>query len=290
VLFYEQRNGLTKAAYPVFVDGTKLHSASGFVDEIDRRGELARLIVGSEYLAKAQVNRTWAHFLGYGLVRPVDDAGPHNPPSHPELLDAVAAEFKARKYDQKELMRWILLCEPYGLSSRAGARNKNDDPTSGERPLFSRFYLRQMRPEELYESLLVATEAQQGDASREQQLAARREWLAQFTLSFGTDDNEETTTFNGTIAQALMMMNGDMIAKATGVESGGFLHRVSSDARINNAARINRLYLAALARKPTPGEIALANALLLKRQGDAVSALADVWWAVLNSNEFILNH
>jgi hypothetical protein len=289
-LFYELRNGLSKAAYPVFVDGTKLDSASGYVADVDRRGELARLITSSEYLAKAHVNRLWAHFLGYGFTKPLDDMGPHNPATHPELLDALAGEFREHSYNQKELMRWILLSEPYSLSSKPGNRNKKDDPALGERPQFSRFYLRQMRAEELYESLLVATEAHntQGDLAKQEQ--TKRDWLKQFTVAFGTDDNEETTTFNGTIPQTLMMMNGELINKATEVQTGSFLHRVAIDAKMNNAAKINRLYLAALARRPTAGEIALANELLAARKGDAVAALADVWWAVLNSNEFILNH
>ena len=290
VLFYELRNGLSKAAYPVFIDGTKLENPSGFVADVDRRTQLARLVTESELLALAHVNRLWAHFLGYGFTKPLDDMGPHNPASHPELLTAIADEFRKRSYNQKELMRWILLSEPYGLSSKGHPRNKKDDPSAGEKPLFSRFYLRQMRAEELYESLLVATEAHSAQSDYEKQEATKREWLKQFTVAFGTDDNEETTTFNGTIPQTLMMMNGELINKATDVEQGGFLHRLTVDAKMNNAAKINHLYLAALARKPTAQEIALANELMLLRKGDPAAALADVWWAVLNSNEFILNH
>ena len=288
-LFFEQRNGLVKVAYPVFVDGTKLKTDSGFVEDIDRRAELAKLIVGSEYLGKALVNRMWAHFLGYGLTRPIDDMGPHNPPSHPELLEALGSEFTSRGYNQKTLVRWIILSEPYGLSSKIIARNKKDAPAQGEKPLFSRFYMRQMRPEELYQSLVVATEADKATLDAESHEAARREWLKQFTLSFGTDDKEEGTTFNGTIPQTLMMMNGDLIAKATSSKEGGRLHRMANDSNLTNAVRIQRLYLAALARKPTAQEIALANDLMLLRQ-DPAKALEDVWWAVLNSGEFILNH
>jgi hypothetical protein len=289
-LFFELRNGLTKVAYPMFVDGTKLPSDSGLVRDVDRRTELARLIVGSELLSKALVNRLWSHFLGYGFTKPIDDMGPHNAPSHPELLDALAQQFKAHSYNQKELIRWIVLSEAYGLSSKFNGRNKKDDPAQGERPLFSHFYLRQMRAEELYESLLVATEAQSAEESYEKQESAKRRWLEQFTVAFGTDDNEETTTFNGTIPQTLMMMNGELINRATSVEKGGFLHRVALDTKLNNAAKIRYLYQAALARPPASQEITLANALLGARKGDAVAALQDVWWAILNSNEFILNH
>lgn len=290
VLFYELRNGLAKAAYPVFVDGTELDNRSGFVADVDRRTELSHLIVNSHYLAPALVNRLWGHFLGYGFTKPVDDMGPHNPPSHPELLDELAAAFKAHGYDLKELMRWIVLSRPYSLSSKFSSGNKQDDPTLGARPLFSRFYLRQMRAEELYESLLVATAADETESDDEQRAATKRRWLSQFTVAFGTDDNAETTTFNGTIPQTLMMMNGELIRRATSIDRGSFLHRVASDSKLNNAAKIRHLYLAALARRPTSREIAMANELLRLRQGDAAAALQDVWWAVLNSNEFILNH
>ncbi|HEX5445593.1 MAG TPA: DUF1549 domain-containing protein [Pirellulales bacterium] len=289
VLFYELRNGLSKAAGPVFVDGTKLASSSGYVADVDRRTELATLVIHSEYLAPAIVNRMWGHFFGYGFTKPIDDMGPHNPPSHPELLAALAAEFKTDGFYLKDLMRWIVLSRPYGLSSRVTARNRKDDPTLGEKPLFSRFYLRQMRVEELYESLLVATEAQNTE-NRDKREATKNKWLEQFTVAFGTDDNGETTTFNGTIPQTLMMMNGELVKKATSIAKGSFLQRVATDPKMKNAAKINHLYLAALSRRPNSQEIALANKLLELRQGDAVAALQDVWWAVLNCNEFILNH
>ncbi len=251
--FYEQRNGLVKVAYPAFVDGTRLKTDSGFVEEVDRRTELAKLIVGSDYLGKALVNRLWAHFLGYGFTRPIDDMGPHNPPSHPELLDALAREFTSRGYNQKSLIRWMILSEPYGLSSKIIARNKKDAPQQGEKPLFSHFYMRQMRPEELYQSLLVATEADQSERNAESNEAARRTWLKQFALSFGNDDKEEGTTFNGTIPQTLMMMNGELISKATSSEKGGRLQRMAADTSLTNAVRIQRLYLAALAQADGSG-------------------------------------
>jgi hypothetical protein len=156
--------------------------------------------------------------------------------------------------------------------------------------MFSHFYLRQMRAEELYESLVVATEAHKTKGTYEEQERLKRDWLGQFVIAFGTDDNEETTTFNGTIPQALMMMNGDMIKKATSIEPGGFLHRLAGDGKMSNAAKINYLYLAALARKPSSQEVGLANEVVALRKGNALAALQDVWWTLLNSNEFILNH
>jgi Protein of unknown function (DUF1549)/Protein of unknown function (DUF1553) len=288
-LFYELRNGKMEAAFPVFVDGVEINK-SGYLEEVDRRKELAGRVVGSDFMPKAIVNRMWGHFLGYGFTKPVDDLGPHNAPSHPELLESLGAEFRKGSCDLKELIRWIVLSEPYSLSSHFNNTNKKDDPSLGEKPMFSHFYLRQMRAEELYESLLVATAAHQIGGSYEEQEKVKHEWLDQFTIAFGTDDNDETTTFNGTIPQTLMMMNGDLMKKAIGTDKGSFLEQVAANSKMSNAAKINHLFLAALARKPTASETLAANQLMSLRGGDATAALQDVWWAVLNSNEFILNH
>ena len=295
-IYYELRNGLKKVAYPVFIDGTEIEqsgylpgkSENGEAYGANRRRELARLIKASPFMPKAIVNRMWAHFLGYGFTKPVDDLGEHNPPSHPELLDGLAERFREQSFDLKELIRWIVLSKPYGLSSRMSAKNAKDDPTLGEKPKFSHFYLRQMRAEDLYESLLTATAA---DQSRAGEAAAKKkdEWLGQFIIAFGTDEGDDATTFNGSITQVLMMFNGDLVKVATSTGKGGFLDRVAT-AGGKNSAKIDALYLAALARKPSAKEVAAANKLIVDRKGDAIGALQDIWWAVLNSNEFIVNH
>jgi len=303
-LFYELRNGQVKVAFPVFVDGTAI-SKSGYLPAaledgtrygVHRRQELAKLIVSSPLFAKALVNRIWAHFFGFGFTRPIDDLGEHNPPSHPELFDGLADRFRESSLDVKALMRWIVLSRPYALSSRASKGNAKDDPFVGEPPRFARFYLRQMRPEELYQSLLTATEADRvaadGEAPAERgEAAARRkdEWLSQFIIAFGTDEGDEATTFNGSIPQVLMMFNGDLVKAATAVGKGGFLDRVAGSGE-KNAAKIDLLYLAALARRPSAREVKVANQMMAARKGDAAAALQDIWWAVLNCNEFILNH
>ncbi len=290
LLFYELRNGKLASAAPVFVDGTPLTTASGLLKDVDRRTELARLITHSDEMGRTIVNRLWGHFLGYGFTKPVDDMGPHNPPTHPELLNQLAGELRSHSYDLKQLIRWIVLSEPYSLSSMSDTRNLKDDPSIGEKPMFSHFYLRQMRAEELYESLLLVTEAQKSKAKQQDQQTLKEKWLSQFNVAFGTDDNEEATTFNGTMQQALMMMNGELMRSAINIDQGGFLYRVANDAQLNNAGKITELYLTALARRPTPPEIAGANQLLVARNLNPAAALQDVWWAVLNSNEFILNH
>lgn len=288
-IYYELRNGLTKVAYPVFVDGTAI-ARSGYVSEVNRRAELGKFVVGSEFLEKAIVNRMWAHFLGYGFTKPIDDLGPQNPPTHPELLDYLGKEFRQNSFNLKELIRWITLSEAYGLSSRISGNNAGDDPLLGESPKFSHFYLRQMRAEELYESLLVATEAHKTRGSYEEQEESKGQWLRQFVIAFGNDEGTEATTFNGTIPQALMMFNGDLIKKATSSEKGSFLSEIAGNKTMKPADKINHLFLAGLGRLPNKLELEIANKLLIARQGDTAAALQDVWWAVLNSNEFIFNH
>jgi hypothetical protein len=196
--------------------------------------------------------------------------------------------FREQSFDLRELARWIVLSKPYALSSRTAAANKNDDPALGEKPKFTHFYLRQMQAEELYESLLTATEADQ--AARGEEAAKKKDaWLSQFVIAFGTDEGDDATTFNGSIPQVLMMFNGDMIKDATNIGKGGFLDRVASGP-LSNAAKIETLYLAALARKPSSSELAVANRMVAARKGDVIGAMQDVWWAVLNSNEFIIKH
>ncbi|HEX4412411.1 MAG TPA: DUF1553 domain-containing protein, partial [Lacipirellulaceae bacterium] len=234
-------------------------------------------------------NRMWAHFLGHGFTKPIDDIGPHNPPSHPELLDQLGKSFRDEGFDLKKLMRWIALSEPYSLSSQIGSRNADDDPALGAKPMFSRFYMRQMEAEQLYESLIVATGAD-NTYSKKDSADMREKWLKQFNNAFGTDDNDESTTFNGSIPQALALMNGELVKRATGNQPGSMLAKVAMDPKRDNADKINYLYLAGLSRRPTKQELTISNELLVARKGNVDTALQDIWWAVLNTNEFILIH
>ncbi|MDG2012412.1 MAG: DUF1549 domain-containing protein [Pirellulaceae bacterium] len=292
-LYYDQRNGELKVAFPVFVDGTEI-SKHGAVADTVRRKELADLMMDSEYLEKALVNRVWGHFMGYGFTRPVDDLGPHNKPSHPELLDYLAAQFRQNDFAVRDLIRWIVLSRPYGLSSKTEKGKSEetrsvDDPQAGSTPLFSRFYLRQMRAEELYESLIAATRAQESTGSYEQQEQRKNRWLQQFAQAFGTDEGDETTNFAGTIPQVLMMFNGELIRQATGSANGNFLDRLVNETSMNNKEKINYLFMAGLGREAKPDELKMASQLYTSR-GNPRETFQDLWWVILNSNEFIFNH
>jgi hypothetical protein len=286
-LFYQLRTGATKVAFPVFIDGREI-SKSGYVADVNRRSELAKMILESPYLDKMIVNRMWGHFMGYGFTRPLDDLGPHNPSSNPELLEELGSDFRKSSYNLKELIRWVVLSKPYQLTSKVTAENQADDPTVGEPPRFAHFYSRQMRAEELYQSLVVATQADRQGTFQEQE-KRRNEWLKQFVVAFGTDDGGETSTFNGSIPQSLMMFNGELMREATSLKPGSWLDRMAQD-KSAIKEKVQHLYLAGLARPPRKEELAIAQAIYEGRKRDTGAMLQDVWWAILNSNEFIINH
>jgi len=289
-VYYEKRSGMMQVAFPRF-QGHEVDPGPG----VDRRAELAKLIVqpiGDEppQLAQAMVNRTWAHFFGYGFTRPVDDMGPHNPASHPDLLARLSREFVASKYNVKDLVRWIVNSEAYGLSSQFGDKNKIDDPAAGEMPLFSHMYLKSMQAEQLYDSLIVASNAHQtGNGNWSAQEEQRRRWMQQFIVAFNNDENDESTTFNGTIPQALMMMNSELIDKACSLERGSFLFEEMSKPG-PEAQKINDLFLAALSRKPTKTEITKFQKALATYKQNKLNGYQDLFWALLNSNEFVFIH
>jgi len=289
-VYYEKRSGMMQVAFPRF-QGREVDPGVG----VDRRAELAKLITepaGDEpaQLAQAMVNRTWSHFFGYGFTRPVDDMGPHNPPSHPELLKRLSQEFVAANYDVKQLIRWIVSTEAYQLSSQYGEKNRIDDPAAGEMPLFSHMYLKSMQAEQLYDSLIVASNAHQsGNGSWSAQEEQRRRWMQQFVVAFDNDENDESTTFNGTIPQALMMMNSELIDKACSVERGSFLFEQMSSPGAETQ-KINDLYLAALTRKPTRAEMTKMQKALARYGAAKLNGYQDMFWALLNSNEFIFIH
>jgi hypothetical protein len=278
---YDRRNGMVGIAFPKFLDGRKISQGR----DVDRRRELAKFItVDNDDFARAMVNRMWAHFLGRGFVHPVDDFGPHNPPSHPELLDKLAADFKASGYDVKQLIRWIMASQAYNLSSATTKDNDKDEV------LFSHMALKPMSPEQLFDSLLVATAAHKaggGDSDRR-----RDEWLKQFVTTFANDEGDESTNFQGTIPQALMMMNGPLMAEAVGCKPGSFLYDVLEQAKLQTRVApelfvVNRLYLAALSRHPSPRELAAAREFLAT-DPNSIAVVEDMFWALLNSNEFTL--
>jgi hypothetical protein len=281
---YDRRNGLVGIAFPKFLDGRKISQGR----DVDRRVELGKLIADSKNmdLARAFVNRMWGHFMGRGFVHPVDDFGPHNPPSHAELIDELAREFMASGYDIKAVVRWITASQAYNVSSAMTKGNEKDET------LFSHMALKPMTPEQLFDSLLTSTAAHKAGAGNADE-ARRDAWMRQFVFAFANDEGDEGSSFQGTIPQALMMMNGELMDKAVGGSPGSFLADLLAEAQTQRhtppvAYMVNHIYLAALSRSPSARERTAAHRFL-ETSPDTINVLEDIFWALLNSNEFILN-
>jgi hypothetical protein len=279
---FERRNAAIGISFPTYLDGRKISQGT----DVDRRRELANFIASpeNEQFARAFVNRTWAHFMGRGFVHPVDDFGPHNPPTYPELLDRLANDFRSSGYDVKALVRWIANSEAYQLSSLVTKDNEKDET------LYSRRWPRAMTPEQLFDSLITTTAAHRAAGGNSD--AKRREWLAQFVVAFGNDEETETTSFQGTIPQALMMMNGELMERATDGSPGSFLAETLARSQLQRSPAeyiVHRLYLAALSRPPTSLELRRAAAYF-NSFPDPKGVIEDLFWSLLNSSEFVLNH
>lgn len=288
-VYFETRAAEMKVAYPNYFGQELADSPS-----VDRRKEFAKMVCHddpNEQLARAMVNRMWGHFFGYGFTRPVDDMGPHNPASHPDILERLTDEFIKSEYDLKQLARWICNTEAYNLTSQYNKTNGIDTPADGEVPLFSHMYVKTMTAEQLYDSLLVATNAHQaGQSGYEQAQAQRDRWLRDFLVIFGGNEDEEPTLFSGSIPQALLMMNGELVQKAISADAGSYLNTVLADRSLrNDSARLQQLYLSAFGRLPDRREAGELSQYIAARP-DKVGAYQDVYWALLNSNEFIVNH
>jgi hypothetical protein len=289
-VFFETRNAKLLPAKAQFLDGTKIPADEKGGKRVPiqgkaRRDELARLIVEHPNFGKAQVNRMWAHFFGKGFVNPVDDFNDQNPPSHPELLEELGKRYKHYGFNQKMLIRWICNSEAYNLSSAA---NKSNEKPESEQ-LFSRMLLKSISPEELFESLWAATGP---PLNKEEKRKKREQWLGDLISNFGDDEGNEVS-FNGTVVQALMMMNGGELntAIAPGKEDGN-VAKVYKANRGNRNAVIRDLYLLTLNRPPSTKELNKLVAELPMRaiDKDVLAPYHDILWALVNSNEFMLNH
>ncbi|HEY7326853.1 MAG TPA: DUF1549 and DUF1553 domain-containing protein [Gemmataceae bacterium] len=250
---------------------------------VGARVTLAEWLTAAEnpYFARATVNRIWAQFFGVGLVDPVDDFRPKNPPSHPELLDELARQFVAHHFDLRYLLRSITASRAYQLTSAA--------LTPSAPRLFAQMAVKGLSPEQLFDSLAAATGYRAPPRPRPMEAAPpdpREEFLAQFA------GGQPRTEMQRSIQQALMLMNGRFVADATRLKDGTALASIVNDRSLDTAGRIEELYLATLSRKPTPQEV--RRFVKYVDEGgpnkDAKLALADVFWALLNSAEFSLNH
>jgi hypothetical protein len=291
---YERRNGVLLVTDPSFLDGKKIPRGS----QAPRREVLAKFVTKSPNFSKAFVNRMWGHFMGKSFTKDgVDDFGEHNPASHPELLDKLAEDWVKYNHNPKTVIRWICNSRPYGLTSVSNRFNdKMEDET-----LFARMLLKPMTPEQMFDSLMTATQAKINQ-SKDDKRALRADWLSLLSSNFGNDEGEESS-YSGTVVQALLLMNGVDLNKAImDKENGTVAVVLKMRAFSANAAprALTDLYLAALSRPPTKAE--MEHMLSPKmfayiRTPGAMNSpqfwtgyYQDIFWALLNSNEFVLNH
>ena len=282
-IFFERPNGELKTAYPAFVGNDQESVTSGLINDMVRRERFADRLLASEDFSRTVVNRIWGHFFGYGFSNPIDDMGHHNPPSHPELIDSLAKEFRGHGYDIKRLIGWIAESEAFTLSSKMNG--SEDNPQAGTVALFSHYYARPMQPEEVYRSLqLLARGTDRGPMSR---LGDRQAWLGQFVKSLGTDEGSEIVTFDGGIPQSLSMMNGPLTVELIRKDGGSFLNRLVENEAVRGREKISHMFHAAYSRDPFAHEMEAAE--LLWRQKPSIDTLQDLWWVLLNSSEFIID-
>lgn len=238
----------------------KFSRREAFVDQVVRPNPL---------VARAAVNRFWALLMGRGLVHPVDKMDSTHPPSHPELLDRLAADFQRGGYDVKRLARAITLSRPYQLEARVTPGAQPEDFAYGlEKPLTA---------EMLHRSLLTAATGRTD--------AEDAELRAGLTEAFPDVFAEEQIS---TGRQAMFLSNNALVQKLVQPGGGNTAERLAAIA--DPAARVREAFRVAYAREPAPDELVEAVAFLKARADRPQQATAQLWWAILSGAEFRFNH
>ncbi len=288
---------LTEATEPreVKVPNTKKKFAALFLDgqkptfkaNVSPRVALAEWITAADnpFFARATVNRLWDHHFGLGIVDPVDNFHDQNKPSHPELLDEMARAFVESKFDLNYIITAICLTDAY---NRTSARTH---PSQDDSRVYARMTVKGMTGEQFLDSVLLATGFQEsappkvGKKGKGAAGSPRAQFLNLFAPQ-GRLSEPETS-----IQQALALMNGRFITDATSLRGSATLTAAVETPLLTTAQRIEMLYLATLSRPPSGRE----SERLLQYVADVESTregerLADVFWVLLNSAEFRLNH
>lgn len=238
------------------------------------------------YFARVAVNRVWAELFGKGLVDPVDDLRATNPASNPELLDALAAEFRRLGYDQKQLIKTIMQSHVYGLSSLPNETNAADVRN------FSRHYRQRLRAEVLGDALADLTEVPDSfdgaaPGSRAMQLWTVRT-KSDLLDAFGRPDPNQDPpcerTPDATMVQALHLMNASQLQSKLTSDSGRVARLAASD--LSPERIIEELYLACYSRRPTADETQALLETTTQPNPARRQWIEDVLWSLINSPEF----
>ena len=281
---YQPRSGKKMSPRPL--------NAPAADDPVDRRRALARWLTAKDnpWLAKNVVNRYWGYLMGKGLVNPIDDLRETNPPSNPELLDALASEFVKGGYDLKTLLRLILTSRVYQLSALPTPDNRLDTT------FFTPSPLKRLTAEQLLDASNLATGTTekfplQPAGTRAISLPDTN-YPSYFLDTFGRPlraqacECERST--DPTLRQALQLMNGDLVNRKV-AQPDGRLMKLLRDPKLTDETLVRALYLVTFNRPATDLEVAAADALIADAPSRAVGA-QDLFWGLLNSKEFLFNH
>ncbi|PQO36949.1 cell surface protein [Blastopirellula marina] len=256
----------------------------------DRREVLAEWLTAPDnpYFASSVANRVWASFFGVGIVDPVDDVRVSNPASNPELYQTLGNKLVEYNYDFKKLVRDICASQAYQRTTVPNDSNKTDTKN------FAYAQVRRIPAEQLLDCISQATshdEKFQGLplGSRAVQIADGKT-SNYFLTTFGRSERATVCSCEAstspTLSQALHMLNGSATQDKIG---RGKLVETWVKEELTNDQIIDKIYIRSLARKPTAEEREKLTAVL-KEEENRQRGLEDVFWAVLNSREFMFNH
>jgi hypothetical protein len=273
-------------AVPTFLGGGPADLTGG----VDRRAALGKWLASpaNPYFAQNFANRIWHHFFGVGIVEPVDDVRVSNPASNPELLAELAKRFTESNYNFKGLVRDICMSKAYQRSTQRNDSNSSDELN------FAHQTIRRIKAESMLDIISQVTITKDKFAglplgSRAVQIAngATSDY---FLTTFGRATRETACScevkMEPTLSQALHLMNGDVINAK--MAQGGVIKSMQ-DKGLTPIQIVEQLYITCLTRKPTEQEIAALTPLFAEGS-DINRSLDDVYWALLNSREFLFNH
>jgi hypothetical protein len=256
----------------------------------DRRAALAAWLTlpKNPWFARNLANRVWAHYLGRGLVEPVDDVRATNPPSNPELLDALAEDLVEHHFDLRELIRAITRSQVYQLSSRPNETNERDEQN------YSRALLKPLDAEVLLDAVCQTTgvgEKFPGTPGGHRAVQLWDSGVSHYFLKLFGRPMRQTPcqcerNAEASVAQVLHFLNSPRIEEKLSHESGR-IKRLAEQP--DNGVLAEELYLTFFSRFPTKEERRVA-AEHLAMGDDRRQAAEDLAWTMLNSLEFIFNH
>jgi hypothetical protein len=256
----------------------------------ERRQALAEWMTAADnpYFARHVANIAWTHFFGRGIVHEPDDARVSNPPSNGPLLDALGRRFAESGWDFRRLVREIVLSQTYQRSCETNDSNRLDETN------FSHAAVRRIRAEVLLDVLAEVTGTGNKfpglpQGARAVQVADGRT-TNYFLTTFGRATREDVcscaVSMDPNLSQALHLLNGD--AANDRIRQGGVVAKAIAAGQPESRI-IDDLFVRCYCRLPSERERIETLSTVLAA-GDRRTALEDVFWALINSPEFIFNH